>query len=109
MNNALFLSLPVSTQSEVKSILSAYNDCSIEKTKSGEYKVIICVAIHCGEYNEQLGSINKNDIFTADEQIINYVKSFRDYPIQYKGKKDYILLQGDWTNAVMIDGNVIIN
>lgn len=46
-----------------------------------------------------IGSIYADDIFTPEERIINYVESFHSYPVEYKGARDYRMLnevEGNW-------------
>ncbi len=108
--NTLFNSLPVTVQDEIKSTLSAYNRCTVEKTPEGVYKICTAIVLHNGQYNEQIGEFNKDEIFTEDEQIVNYMNSFREfqYP-QYKGKKDWQALASDWKTATLVDGDFVFH
>ena len=51
------------------------------------------------------GYVNASDIYTADEQICNYIESFHNYPPQYKGARDYKMLR--WMAQMRIDGHEI--
>ncbi len=105
--NKLFKTLPLKTQNEIKSVLSAYSECTVEKNDQGVYKVMACTVIHNGVYSELIGKFTKNDIFTPEEQIVNYVNSFRDYPTNYKGFKNWKELSSGWKIASMLNGNII--
>lgn len=102
-----FNQLPLAIQSQVKATLCAYDRCTVELTQTNQYKVTTVIALHSGSYNEIIGEFHKEDIFTADEMIINYVKTFKDYPSNYNGKRNYSLLSGDWTNATLENGNIV--
>lgn len=106
----LFNTLPQLVQEEIKSTLSAYSECTVSKKANGEYKVATCTVLHNGAYDQFIGKIHKDDIFTQEEQMVNYVNSFRDYPTGYKGKRDYsTMLNGGWSVASMVDGEIIFN
>ena len=104
-----FEQLPKETQNKVKSVLCAYDNCIVErKIKTGEYIVSVSVALLNHYTTEFVMKINKNDIYTEDEQIVNYVNEFRSYPVEYKGNKDYrdARLKDRNYKAIMINGNI---
>ncbi len=108
--NALFESLPLEVQTKVKSTLSAYDICTVEKTTQGLYKVMTCTVLHCGTYNETVGEFTKDDIFTPEKQLVNYMNTFRDYPhTGYKGERNYQALNSDWTVATLVNGSFIFS
>lgn len=79
-------------QKKVRSVLSAYDECHIERHGS-EY--IVCTGWclkNSYEDEEILDTFKKEEIFTEDEIIENYINSFHDYPINYKGKRNYQLM-----------------
>jgi hypothetical protein len=56
-------------------------------------------------------SFNKSEIFTEDEMILNYVNSFKCFPIEYPlNKRDYkeLLKLNDTTKAILVDGYIKI-
>lgn len=104
-----FNNLPQHVQDEIKSVLSAYDRCTVEKTQDNQYKVMTCTVLHNSTYNEFIGEFTKDEIFTKEEQIINYVKSFRDFPYpEYTGTKDWQALNSNWTNVTMDSNNNLV-
>jgi hypothetical protein len=104
----LFNSLPVATQNEIKSTLSAYDRCSVERDQNGVYKVTTAIVLHCGTYNEIIGDFTKDEIFTPEEQIVNYMNTFREFPYPaYKGAKDWKALATNWKIATLENGNFV--
>lgn len=105
-----FNSLPVAVQTEVKSVLSAYSECTVEIDQDNNYKVMTATVIHNGTYNKVVGKFTKDEVFTKDEQIVNYVNSFREYPYNgYKGVKDYVAISGNWKVATLVEGDIVFN
>ena len=108
-----FNELPENIQKKVKEILTCYDECNVI-FEYGEYKVSTGMAIknHYAPDHKVIGYYNKNEIYTKEEQIINYVESFNDYPIEYKGKRDYTLLKKLETNKQLkvkiFEENIII-
>ncbi|GHU36237.1 hypothetical protein FACS1894105_06250 [Clostridia bacterium] len=50
----------------------------------------------CSRYPDDfkvIGDVSKDDIYTEDEQIVNYIEEFHDYPYNYRGKRDYDMLR----------------
>src|SRR5574343_168236 len=82
--------LPQDVQDKVKSVLKAYDEVNVI-FEYGEYNVSASICIKCNyaSDHEFVGTYKAEDVFTPDERIINYVECFRDYPIEYKGKRDY--------------------
>ena len=48
-------------------------------------------AQYAGDH-EFIGNYKAEDIFTEDERMLNYMESFHEYPIQYRGRRDYSML-----------------
>lgn len=102
-----FNTLPIETQEKVKSILRAYDKAYVTY-EYGEYKVSVGVAITAtyAPDHKVIGTYEAREIFTEEERIENYVNSFNDYPIQYKGKRDYSLLRSG-KEFKLVDGNIV--
>lgn len=102
-----FSKLPLNVQSEIKQVLSAFDECSVEQNKADDYEINTSTVLHTGDYNKFIGRYKAEDVFTVEERIINYVKEFRDFPfgmgITYKGKKDWKMLNSNWKDVVMSD------
>jgi len=86
-----FEKLPQDVQDKVKSILRCYDAVHIN-FEYGKYEVTtsVCIKATYGPDHKVIGTMYKNDIYTPTEQMENYINSFRDYPIEYKGNKDYV-------------------
>lgn len=103
-----FANLPLNVQSEIKSTLSAFSECTVTQKESGDYKVMTCTVVHNGVYDKHIGRYKAEDVFTVEERIINYVKAFKDYPfmvngITYKGTQDWQMLNSNWKDVIMND------
>lgn len=97
--------LPVEVQAEIKDTLTAYNDVSVVY-ENGGYHVVAAIGIK-SEYapdHKFIGTYTADEIYTEDEQIINYVKNFHYYPINYHGKRDY-----KWLKGITEDSNIIFD
>ena len=103
-----FNSLPNEVQEKVKKVLKAYDRVYVI-FENGEYNVSVGIGIK-KEYasdHEFIGEYKVDEIYTKEERIINYVESFHEYPIQYKGKRDYAWLNSltSWDCKVKFDEN----
>lgn len=103
-----FEQLPEKVQEQVKEILMAYPSVSVT-FENGEYHYGgDCIKDTYADDYEVIGDYKDTDIFTEEERIINYVESFHDYPIAYKGKRDYKWLKSlryDYDIKVKFDEN----
>ena len=89
-----FESLPIEVQEDVRNTLKAYNEVHIV-FEYGRYNVSTCIAL-CATYapdRKVIGDVHKDEIYTKDEQILNYIDTFNDYPIEYKGSRNYDVLR----------------
>lgn len=86
--------LPQEVINKAKETLKAYDMVTIV-FEYGEYKVQTgnCITNEYAEDHKVIGNVYANDIFTEAEKIINYIEAFAEYPIQYKGKRDYNMLR----------------
>lgn len=64
-----------------------------------------------GEW-EYLGKFTMEEIYSPDERILNFVEVMHDYPPEYRGKRDYLMLQSvSGNNAARfrwLDGNIVL-
>ena len=105
--------LPLNVQQDIKDVLRAYDVVHVTFS-NGEYHVSTGTAI-LAEYpadHRFVGDVSKDDVYTENEQVANYVESFCDYPVYYKGKRDYEMLRflknrkkDRIENSVEFDGN----
>lgn len=92
--NTEFNKLPIQIQDEVKSTLSAYGECTVI-FENGSFRVSTGTVIKDSYSNDYkvIGRYLKQDIFSKKEQIINYIENFHDYPINWKGNRNYQLMK----------------
>lgn len=87
----LFNTLPQEVQDTLKDLLKAY-DKEIVTYENGTYHYGLFIKSGYAPDFKVIGTFKAEDIYTPEERIINYIESFHDYPIQYKGKRDYRML-----------------
>lgn len=100
--------LPIEIREKVKSVLKAYDEVHVI-FEYGEYHVSAGISLKAvyADDHKFIGTYKANEIFTPEERIINYVEAFHEYPIQYKGKRDYVWLKSltSWDDKVKFDEN----
>ena len=105
--------LPQSVQDDIRSRLCAFSEVTVWQNANGEYDVRACIILGNGQSDKYIGEYTAKEVFTVEEQIVNYVNEFRDYPFdpdyKYTGKHDWKALQSDWTQAEMVEGNIVFN
>ena len=97
--------LPEDVKAQVKKTLRSFDEVNVIY-EYGEYHVSTGLAIKChyADDHEYIGHYKADDIFTPDERIINYVESFHSYPVQYKGKRDYNMINSlTWDDRAKFD------
>lgn len=102
-----FYTLPLDVQNKAKQTLKSFDKVNVI-FEYGEYHVSAGLAIkdHYADDHEYIGCYKADEVFTPEERIINYVESFHSYPIQYKGKKDYGMINSlTWDDKVKFDEN----
>lgn len=89
-----FNNLPIEIQTNVKNTLRAFNKCDVW-FEYGQYRVLTgaCLKATYGADHKYIGTYKADEIFTEEERIENYINGFCDYPIEYKGKRDYGMLR----------------
>ena len=107
MTNINFNTLPDDVQSEIKEWLKVYDETHVT-FENGKYKVSSSVSIrsHYPDDFKVIGSYKADEIFTKEERMINYMVSFHDYPIEYKGKRDYLAKKEYEKNHIGIEWTV---
>ena len=86
-------SLPVEVMNKIKGILKAYRECDLY-FENGRYEVktgSILKAEYSNDY-KFICTFYTGDIYSEIEMIENYINEFCDYPSDYKGKRDYAML-----------------
>ena len=77
----------------------------------------VCLTNSDNSDDFKVWEFHKDSFFSADEQVENYVNEFKDYPAEYKGRRNYSELRkldgvdtyrNDTHVAVMVDGNIEI-
>ena len=108
--NEIFQTLPLKAQSEISDTLKAYSKVDFY-FRGCEFQVrAFTILSATNDGYTHLASFNKDDIFSEEEQIVNYVNSFRSFPIEYNGNKNWKELKKDWKVATMNDeSNIVFN
>lgn len=106
-----FNELPASIQSEVKNQLKAYDKCFVTyENETYHISPSIAITASYAVDHEVIGTYTAKEIYTAEERIINYVESFHEFPIQYKGKRDYRWLNSlTWGSKVKMENGNLVN
>lgn len=102
--------LPIEVVEEVKNTLKAFDKCYVNYY-GGEYHVSVGVAIKATyEPDEKvIGTYYAKEVFTPEERMLNYINEFQEYPIEYKGKRNYKDFQtGKRETFKWEDGNLVI-
>lgn len=99
--------LPKEIQEEIYKTLKSYDEVNIVY-ENGEYHVNTYVGLFASYSPDHrvIGDVRKEDVFTEEEQIINYMEAFHDYHPRYKGKRDYQMvnsLSGQWDAKFLLD------
>lgn len=94
MDKTLLNQLPEEVQKEVLKTLKAFDEVYVV-FEYGKYNVSTGIALKktYGVDHRTIGTIKAIDVYTEDERTENYIECFHDYPIWYKGKRDYIALK----------------
>ena len=107
-----FVELPEDVQAEAKETLKAYSKVTVEFA-NGKFHVFTGCMI-CKDYAFDqcvCGTYTAEEIYTPEERIINYMESFHDYPVEYKGERDYKMLNELGTNwnakFAMVNGKLV--
>lgn len=105
-NKNLLNTLPNDIIEGVKSTLKAYDKCNVIY-QNGKYNVRVGYSL-TKEYAEDfkfIGEFVKEEVFSENEIIENYINEFNCYPANYKGAKSYTLVnkmreekEFDWDN-----------
>ena len=101
-----FNELPKEVQEEVKSILRAYSEETVY-FENGKYTFGATLKAKYAPDYEYIGTYYAKDVFTEEERIVNYCNAFHDYPIEYKGTRDYSIMCDYSAKYKMVDGNII--
>lgn len=113
-----FKNLPQEVQNKIKSTLRAYDKVNVV-FENGCYNVstgIVITATYAPDH-EFIGEYKAKEIFTEEQQIINYMESFLSFPINYKGQRNWEIItkmkelkkEGKQAKLIMVNGNVSID
>lgn len=119
MNRTDINQLPQEVQNRIKSTLHVYDKAYVVY-ENGEYHVSsgVCLKAEYAADHKVIGTYTAEEIFTENERIENYINAFNEYPVNYKGKRDYKMLrqmqEREWNDdrtaykewqGKLIDGN----
>ena len=85
--------LPKAIQKQVKNTLRSYADCLVV-FENGRYSVGsgLTIKAHYADDHEVIGNYRADEVYTEIERIENYINVSHDYPIKFKGNRDYQLM-----------------
>lgn len=110
MTYQVFKKLPKEVKEKIRYTLRAYDEAHVTY-ENGSYKVSVGVALtatYAPDF-KVIGTITAKEVYTDDERIENYINVFQDYPIEYKGKRDYKTLNdGKKHTYKLVDGNLVV-
>lgn len=103
---------------EVKNLLRVYDEVNVT-FENGEYSVLagMCIKRTYAPDYEFVGAYRKEEILTEEEQVIAYIEEFIEFPRQYKGERDWTMInemkklrsKGQWVKIKLVDGNAVID
>lgn len=106
-----FNELPYEVQNKAKDVLKAYDRVYVTY-ENGAYNVSAGIALKASYAADHkfIGDYKAKEIFTEEEQILNYMESFHEYHPRYNGHRDY-----RWLNTLTYedtfkfdaDGNIV--
>lgn len=103
--------LPIETIKKIKDVLKAYDEVNVY-FENGQYHVSTghCLRATYGTDFKNIGTYKSKDVYTKQERILNYVNEFQDYPINYKGKRNYKDFHTGKRETFKLDndGNIVI-
>ena len=103
----LFNTLPEEVKADVLSTLKSFNEVNVI-FEYGKYHVSTGISIKChyADDHKYIGCFKADEMFTEDERMLNYVEAFHEYPVQYRGKRDYQMIDSlQWGDKVKFDEN----
>ena len=92
MKSTNFNELPETVKETVKGILKAYDYVNVW-FENGEYSFVDVLQKQYAPDHKFIGTYRSEDVYTETERIENYINEFHDFPINYKGKRDYAMLK----------------
>lgn len=105
-----FNELPKEVQNHIKNTLKAFPEETVTY-ENGAYHYGVCLKANYAADYKYIGTYKDTDIYNEEERMINYIESFHDYPIEYKGKRDYRMLKEvgyDWSVKFKFEnGNLV--
>ena len=111
MTSTNFNELTKEVQDKIKNYLKIYDEADVY-FENGEYHFGLVLKSSYADDHKVIGTYKAKEIFTEEERIVNYIESFHEYPIFYKGKRDYRMLneiKGNWdVKFELVDGNLEI-
>ena len=103
--------LPTNIIEKVKNTLKAYDEANVY-FENGQHHVGTghCIRATYESDFKNIGTYKAKDVYTEQERILNYVNEFQDYPINYKGKRNYKDFHTGKRKVFKFDnnGNVVI-
>ena len=86
--------------------MRAYSEVTVW-LENGRYSFGVSIKANYAPDHEYIGTYYAKDIYTGEERIVNYCEEFHCYPPEYKGSRDYTLINDYNAKYKMVDGNII--
>jgi hypothetical protein len=103
--------LPIETIKKIKEVLKAYDEVNVY-FEDGQYHVSTgrCLRATYGQDFKNIGTYKAKDVYTEQERILNYINEFQEYPINYKGERNYKYFHMGKREVFKFDnnGNIVI-
>ena len=100
--------LPQEAKDELRKALVAFPDASLWKQGDKYFTTegVSIVKKYDDEYGlEHIGKYHDYEVFSDKERIENYINTFRDYPSEYKGLRNYSLMREMDNSITLIRAN----
>lgn len=89
MSSTKLENYPQDVQSQAKNLLRAFDEVYLTTDSDNNTKVSSSLILTATPHDGNTVTIKADEVYTPEQQIINYVEEFHEYPIQYKGYRDY--------------------
>jgi hypothetical protein len=94
MTKAQVMELPADVQMAIMDTLKAFKQVYVSY-ENGSYNASTAVGVKATYQQDHkfVGIVYADNMYTIEERTENYIECFHDYPIWYKGERDYMALK----------------
>ena len=113
MNTQVISKYSPGIREKILNTLRAYDEVHIIIYDDGTYEVSPDLCLSSTSKLVKMACIKVGEVYDEHEQTINYINQFRTYPYNFKGVRDYNLINEMYENRSLevidiIDGNLIV-